>query len=420
MRTWILATVALASACAGPELWVDPTEVDFGEVEVDGLASAVVEVCNKGSSTNTEASIEYADEGTPGEDLPSIQFADAGDRPEFVLGTNQCEALTLVVWVPVEGSFAATLWVRAGSAGTAGKGEVEVPLSVHTQPSTGDDDTSDDDVSDDDVSDDDVSDDDVSDDDVSDDDTVASSEDCSNEVDDDGDGAVDCADLECVCTGACVDAWLASDDFPNLLAAGNPGFDDPEHPPVPAWFPDAAGTWGGDQVEVVPYKNAWGVDPHDGAAMLRFVTTNTTMEAGGAAQSELFQLYDATALAGESVCFVARFLRVAGDTCTDTLFASRAMMMFGLEPELFPEAWSGGIAGDCETPGAPCTQEGVYAETPMTWVTAATSMFVPTGAPTITLALEIFAGENVCNDETGVEFEGHFADSTGLYLLPSE
>ena len=173
-------------------------------------------------------------------------------------------------------------------------------------------------------------------------------------------------------------------------------------------WPTDVGYWRGDTSEIVGAQD--GILPLDGSHMLRFVN------AGGPAAthyhaSEVAQLVDVSSFSVEieQGMLLARasawFNRVLGDAETDTAFGVRLRACSG-SPTTFRGTSrveltrvDNFIAADGDTE---------------TWEMASVELLLPAG--TNYVAVDIYADENVRNDTTGVEFDGHYGDSALLTL----
>jgi hypothetical protein len=185
----------------------------------------------------------------------------------------------------------------------------------------------------------------------------------------------------------------------NLIA--NPGFEagSPNLGPRPIGY----GDWRGDRVAYV--GGTLGITPFEGGRMLRFI--NGEYVPSRSVTSQYWQNVDlggfAVDIAAGRVVIdaAAWFNRVAGDAQTDTEF------------QLILRARGG-------SPSAVIELGSVYAQLfadgdPTTWQVARISGYLlPAG--TTHLQLELNAGENVFNDATNPEFDGHLADGVALSL----
>ncbi len=168
------------------------------------------------------------------------------------------------------------------------------------------------------------------------------------------------------------------------------------------------GYWSYTQwTEIVTSEN--GISPSEVSRMIKFVATNPAGASGGD-YSEIGQLVDVRHLADAisegrvTATLTASFNRVAGGPQTDTGFYTWI-------------AGRGGHPSGYET--APEVGSSVYHELdsdadPGTWEQSSTSLDLMPG----TEYLDIFLGafENVENNASGTEFDGHYADAATLVL----
>lgn len=188
---------------------------------------------------------------------------------------------------------------------------------------------------------------------------------------------------------------------PNQLA--NPGF---ESAVAVGTQPTTSGLWRGDSAYSVGTDQ--GITPHGGSAMLRFIRSGL-LPGAGVVSSQQWQLVDVSGLASAidlgqvQVAGSAWFNRIAGDAETDTRFDLRVLAFSGT-PAGFP--------ADYPTP------LGVFGDTVYTtgnsWQQATAGGVLPAG--TRYLAVEIYAFENIFDDATDPEFDGHYADDLSLVL----
>lgn len=181
----------------------------------------------------------------------------------------------------------------------------------------------------------------------------------------------------------------------------NSGFEDS----APATgLPSATEFWAGDYSAFVAAEN--NIIPSEGLRMLRFLHCGFSDRATSLNSAELFQLIDlsneADLIANGSAVVDLSMLcnRVAGDTETDDAFAV-VIYAFAGAPSSFPSQWPGQIleasAGTVFTDGDTAT-----------WESVATCLQLP--LTTGFVALRVSASENIFNDSSGTEFDGHYAD----------
>jgi hypothetical protein len=171
--------------------------------------------------------------------------------------------------------------------------------------------------------------------------------------------------------------------------------------------PLSFGPWKGDGAAYV--TSTFGVVPFQGSRMLQFISAQNPAESTFLVDSQYYQHIDMAPMAssialGQAVLSVsAMFNRVEGDAQTDTMFGLRV------------KARSGNISSYSELGSA---VNFLFSDSNIaTWEPlAVTGYTLPTG--TTWVQLELFASENVFNDTTGVEFDGHFADAVSLNVVP--
>lgn len=175
--------------------------------------------------------------------------------------------------------------------------------------------------------------------------------------------------------------------------------------------PTSFGSWGGDRSTIVPSQG--GLDPFEGSRMLRFDATELDRASGG--QSDVWYLVDlapfAQAIASGTIeaSASAWFNRVEGDASTDTLFQLE-LRVYGGTPDAFPRSVGSWLA----RAQTPVLSDGLIA----TWEEASVRLAIPTDAAY--LAVLVLASENVANDSTSPELDGHFVDGVRVELdLPT-
>jgi hypothetical protein len=202
-----------------------------------------------------------------------------------------------------------------------------------------------------------------------------------------------------VCSGTCVAA--------NLVVNG--GFETSE--PTQGNWPSVYGDWLGDYSGVVGATG--GIAPYGGARMLQFRGGAWPSRASRAGVCEVPQIVDVSAYAGlidsgEAVARASvRFNRVAGDSQTDT--------MFGLK--IYAHAGSASSYPTSRANGAWLTYGlvSVYTDGDAeSWEECTAELPLP--VDTDYIVIEVHAAENVYNDTSGTEFDGHFADAVWLEI----
>lgn len=180
-------------------------------------------------------------------------------------------------------------------------------------------------------------------------------------------------------------------------------------------WPHTYDRWGGDVASIVLAQN--GITPHGGTKMLKFGLSGwDTANLSNATASQVVHLVDVSAYAdyiaaGEAVAtFSAYFNRVAGDAETDTAFGVRLRAYSGPTDQHTNKrvagTWLDLALGEILTDDNVSTWE---------WVTTG-PMILPAG--TDYLAVEVLALENVYNDASTNEFDGHYADDALLTVTP--
>ena len=146
--------------------------------------------------------------------------------------------------------------------------------------------------------------------------------------------------------------------------------------------------------------------------MLQFVYAGQAPSVLGSC--EVFHLVDLSAYAslislGSAVARLeARFDRVAGDSQTDTGMYIRLLGYAGGISTFASQYLDSEIVDELDvvwTDADPGTWEPAYLEVPLP---------VNTGF----VAVKLGASEDVFNDATGVEFDGHYADAVTLEIVP--
>jgi hypothetical protein len=217
----------------------------------------------------------------------------------------------------------------------------------------------------------------------------------------------------------------------NLL--DNPGFESTVRVGV---APDGFGYWRFDQAASVEAQQ--GITPHGEPRMLHFAGTGRSDNVRGGS-AEQVQLVDVSALAddidAESVAVEASawFSRVAGCAQTDDVFGV-VVMAFDGTPDTFATRWTNGInaASDQGTSRDAADVSGVDAwlrhvtaqfrhnleddkdGDVYRWRQSTATMDIPSG--TRFVAIQIYATENLLNDEAFPELHGHYADDASLVL----
>ena len=201
----------------------------------------------------------------------------------------------------------------------------------------------------------------------------------------------------------------------NLIT--NPSFETYEntsifgYPGVPSVF----GDWGGDPSEIVGPED--GISPYDGNLMLRFIYTGNDPDIL-LTTSQVWQLIDVSSYAADiasgnaAVSASAWFNRVEGDAKTDTIFSFTVYAFDSTSGTWLQHNNAGTMNGS--TGASVNTDADVD-----TWEEASLdSWTIPSGTngDTDTLMFRLVASENIENDGTHPEFDGHYADMVSLEI----
>lgn len=163
------------------------------------------------------------------------------------------------------------------------------------------------------------------------------------------------------------------------------------------------GDWKRDQASTVSTEN--GITPYAGSRMLKFLGTSD-VGASSATDSDVAQYVDLSAYASAislgnvSVEVKTRFNRVAGTASTDTAFGTFLIARHGTVQS------GGGLADN--------TVMLTSDSDTSTWQEVTNTLTLPAG--TTNLFVNLIASENVVNNTTGTEFDGHYADDVRLTI----
>lgn len=176
-------------------------------------------------------------------------------------------------------------------------------------------------------------------------------------------------------------------------------------------LPTAYGYWQGDMSEIT--GSGLVISPYENDFMLRFIYA--TMDGPSALiGSELWQIIDVsswhkTILSGNAQSSASGYFnRVTGDAETDTSFAISLFAYAGI-PETFPEQWN--YSELAQVSGSVISEDN-----PISWESVQVTLPLPT--VTDFVVIRISATENIFNDITGDEFDGHFADNIQFQVIP--
>ena len=208
---------------------------------------------------------------------------------------------------------------------------------------------------------------------------------------------------------------LASMLLPTAQAAAsdllaNPGFETVV--PIPTGLPTDVGHWAQDVLGIVGSQQ--GIFPMEGSHMLEFIYTGHSGPSATGNSSEACQLVDLTPVSSlvntsnATATLSAYFNRVVGDAQTDRQFGVEIRAFAGL-PSTYPDQVNVSEIGFAEW--------RILTDAELsTWEFASVSLLIPSGADF--LAVRLFAHENIFNDGSAPEFDGHFADAAALEIVP--
>lgn len=203
--------------------------------------------------------------------------------------------------------------------------------------------------------------------------------------------------------GVTVTAAPAANYGANLLV--NPSF---EQPVLAGGLPTAPGNWQGDAATTVGAEQA--TEPVQGASMLRFIATGPQASAS-LLTSQQWQIVDVSAYAADiaagrvSARASAWFHSIVGTAATDRRFDIRLLAFDGPMADL-PQRYAA---------NTPLLLRDAVALTPGgQWLQVEASDLLPVG--TTYVLVEIYAYEDIVNDATAPEFDGHYADNVSLVL----
>ena len=192
----------------------------------------------------------------------------------------------------------------------------------------------------------------------------------------------------------------------------NGGFESPELIAQASTFPTITNNWIGDIAAIAISPDTNGIIPFEGEGMLRFKGSSGTDSNRFFMDSDVFQLIDVTPFrstldAGAAISATGVFNRVVGDTQTDTQF-NISLLAYAGAPYSFPNQFRSHQA---------LAQTSVELESDAniaTWERLSAKLSIP--KETDFVALRITASENVFNDLSGIEFDGHYADAVELNI----
>jgi len=192
--------------------------------------------------------------------------------------------------------------------------------------------------------------------------------------------------------------------FANILV--NPGFEDSSTPNTS--LPVTFGIWSGDTTASVTTQD--NISPYEGNTMLQFMYANPVGYASSNNTSEIYQLIDLSQFKNDIsngltvACASVKFNRVSIDSETDTLFYMYIRAYSG-EPNTFPSQY--GKSELNVTAAKLMSDDDVSTWQPL-------YLWLPIPENTDFIAIQINAGENIVNDNSNIEFDGHYADDVSL------
>jgi hypothetical protein len=197
--------------------------------------------------------------------------------------------------------------------------------------------------------------------------------------------------------------------LPCCLAEGelitNGSFETPESI---GGLPTSFGDWGADAASIVGAEN--GITPFDGVRMLRLDSTTFNGTPGGT----IGTVYQHISAAGSpsSIRATARVNRVAGDAQTDTEFLLQIEAYDGTIADLNSASPFPGFTGQIAS-----SRTTIISDSNLdSWQEVSAEMTLP--SQTTFYWVGISAIENVFNDTTGSEFDGHYADLISVTAIP--
>ncbi len=196
----------------------------------------------------------------------------------------------------------------------------------------------------------------------------------------------------------------------NLLA--NPGFETVYN--TVGNFPNDFGYWRGDLTAFT--GPAQGITPYEGQRMMHLIASSAKGPTIAFIGSELVQLVDPTASgvdlsAGNAVAVVtAYYNRVPGDSETDTQFRVDVRTFAG-DPYTYNSQVNNSELS--------MVQKDLFSDGDVATWQACTAV-VPVPPETGFVAVRVAAMEDVVNDATYPEFDGHYVDATSMVIVPME
>jgi len=183
---------------------------------------------------------------------------------------------------------------------------------------------------------------------------------------------------------------------------------------IGAGRPTDFGYWGGDYAQIVTAND--GIVPFEGSRMLQFVYVSSLGKPASGVGCTVWQLintndFSTEISSGNAIALLsARFNRVAGDAETDSEFFGSIVACSGSVSD-FPSIINEG------TWLAATSATTLYSDGDIsTWQTAFAELPLPANTDYIGIAVN--AQENIYNDTTGVEFDGHYVDAVAFQIVP--
>jgi hypothetical protein len=175
---------------------------------------------------------------------------------------------------------------------------------------------------------------------------------------------------------------------------------------VGSW-PSLANSWSGDAAQIVSTEN--GITPYEGSNMLRFLSAG--LVASSLYISDAYILVDLHGISEVNstepsiITASSYFNRIPGTDTTDTAFCLGVYTFAGNTSSFISQLYKGSYLGYLENT--------IYTDDDAgTWERAQVSLDLPENAGF--LAIHIGAIENVYNNLTGIEFDGHYADNISV------
>ena len=184
-------------------------------------------------------------------------------------------------------------------------------------------------------------------------------------------------------------------------------YEDTDGPTPPTTY----GDWTWDDSEIVSASE--GITPFEGNRMLQFRGASPMGASSSANTCTVAQLIDISSFtdliaSGNAIALVSGYFnRVVGDEQTDTLMGVSLRAVTG-SPSSFPSMYNDYIAYNS---GSILSDSDI-----LTWELIEFQLEIPVN--TDYLALVISCGENIYNDGIYPEFDGHFADSISVQIVP--